>query len=391
MKVVIVGGGFAGVKAALELAYKKGIEVTLISDQTYFEYHAALYRSATGRSPLEVAIPLKDFFEYAENVEIVEDTITNIDAVSKHVIGEDGSRFEFDSLLLALGATTEYYGIKGLQHYAYGIKTIQEALHLKRTIHEQLLEQKAEQDYVVIGAGPSGVELAAELTTYLKMIRKKHRVITDFRVELVEASSRVLAAMPEAFSDSVTKRLSSLGVTVITNTPVKSETNHRLTLPHSSIETHTVIWTAGVTNNPLFTKHPTIFSLVAANKVKVDAYLQATKDIYVLGDSAATHYSGMAQTAIYDAKFVTKNLVRKSKGKQLVSYTAKRPVYAVPVGPRWAAVLWGRVHIYGMLGSLLRRLADLRLFVTFLPLKKALGVWRYGFVHDEVCSICGRL
>ncbi|MFO0971048.1 MAG: FAD-dependent oxidoreductase [Candidatus Saccharimonadales bacterium] len=387
-RVVVVGGGFGGVRAALLLANKKGFEVKLISKQSYFEYHAALYRSATGRSPLEVAIPLHDFFRYARNIEVIEDTISGIIKNERRLIGESGSKYEYDFLIFALGNVTEYYAIGGLKDFAYGVKTIHEALKLKRHLHEQLLSAESERNYVVIGAGATGVELSAELTAYLQTIRRKHNITTSFTVDLVEASPRALVAMPKDFSKIVTKRLNKLGVKTLFNTPVKSETLDSIQLPKGPILSHTVIWTAGVANNSFFSQFPAIFKLGKANRVVVDEYLQSDPDIYVIGDSAVTEYSGMAQTALYDARFVVRNLIRQEKGKSLHAYKPRQPIYAIPVGARWAAVLWGRVRIYGRLGWLLRRLADLKLYLTFLPFLKAVTVWRYGFVDEEVCSIC---
>lgn len=388
MRVVIVGGGFGGVRAALSLANKRGIEVKLISNQGYFEYHAALYRSATGRSPLEVAIPLRDFFAYAKNVEVLEDTIADIDKDNRKVTGESGSKYAYDALILALGNITEYYGIKGLKEYAYGVKTIHEALKLKRHLHEQLLNSESDRNYIVIGAGATGVELSAELSAYLKKIRRKHKISRTFQIDLIEASPRALASMPEDFSAAVERRLKKMGVITHFNTPVKSETVDSVQLPQGPIHSHTVVWTAGVTNNPFFSKFPSIFRLGKVGRVEVDRYLKAAEGIYVIGDSAVTPFSGMAQTALHDANFVVGNIIRKVKGQQMLAYKPKRPIYAIPVGSRWAAVLWGKARIYGRLGWILRRLADLRLYLTFLPLRKALTTWRYGFVDEEVCSVC---
>jgi len=388
MKIVIVGGGFGGVRTALVLANKRGIEVKLISDQSYFEYHAALYRSATGRSPLEVAIPLEEFFSFAKNVEVIEDKIIDIDDVNQRVIGESASKYSYDSLVLATGNVTEYFNVTGLREFAFGVKTIQEALKLKRHLHDQLLNSESERNYVVIGAGATGVELSAELTAYLKKIRHKHKIKHAFTVDLVEAGPRVLASMPKEFSRKVERRLKKLGVKTIFNTAVKAEHVDDIQLPQGSIASHTVIWTAGVGNNPLLTKHPQIFEFGKVGRVKVDQHLQAVPNIYVIGDSAVTTYSGMAQTALHDANFVAKNLLRTSQGKPELLYKPKRPIYAIPVGSRWAAVLWGETKIYGRLGWVLRRLADLKLYLLFLPLLKALTTWRYGFVEEEVCPIC---
>ena len=388
MKIVIVGGGFGGVRTALALANKKDIEIKLISDQSYFEYHAALYRSATGRSPLEVAIPLEEFFTFAKNIEVIKDKIIDIDEVRQRVIGESASKYSYDSLVLATGNVTEYFNVTGLKEFAYGVKTIQEALKLKRHLHEQLLKAESERNYVVIGAGATGVELSAELTAYLKKIRRKHKIKHAFTVDLIEAGPRVLGTMPEEFSRKVERRLKKLGVKTILNTAVKAEHVDDIQLPQGVVASHTVIWTAGVGNNPLFAKYPEIFVFGKVGRVKVDKHLQAIPNIYVIGDSAVSTYSGMAQTALHDANFVAKNLLRTRQGKSKLTYKAKKPIYAIPVGSRWAAVLWGKTKIYGRLGWVLRRLADLKLYLLFLTPIKAVTTWKYGFEDEEVCPIC---
>lgn len=388
MKVVIVGGGFAGVRAALKLANKTSFEVKLISAQTYFEYHAALYRSATGRSPLEVAIPLADFFEYAKNIEVINDKIIGLDPKNKTITGESGSDWQYDTLILALGNVTQYFGIKGLQQYSYGVKTVHEALGLKRHVHEDLVNHHSDLNYVVIGAGATGVELSAELIAYLHSTRRKHKIKRAFSLELVEASPQVLPALPANFTKRVQERLAKIGVKLYLNSPVKSETAQSITLPSGNIKSHTVVWTAGIENNPFFTEHLHVFKVGKLGRAKVNEYLQAAPDIYVLGDSADTKYSGMAQTALHDATFVANNLIRAVNNKPMRKYEPARPVYAIPVGPRWTAVLWGKVKIYGFAGWILRRLADLRLYLMFLPLDKAFTTWRYGMVLEESCPIC---
>lgn len=388
MKVVIVGGGFGGVKTALNLARDRLFEVKLISDHTYFEYHAALYRSATGRSPLEVAIPLQEFFEDSPNVEVVKDKIIAVDPNRKTVSSEGGSKWTYDVLVLAVGSVTAYYNIRGLKKYSYGVKTIHQALELKRHLHDDLIAGHEERNYVVVGGGATGVELAAELTAYLGDIRKKHRLPQhSYDISLVEASERVMPQLPAGFSHRIERRLKKLGVRLYLNTPVKSETYQRIKLPTGSIETHTVVWTAGMTNNPLFETND-FFETAKNKKVIVNEHLEAAKDIYVIGDSAATKYGGMAQTALYDANFIVANLKRQIRKKSRRPYVPKLPIYAIPVGPRWAAVLWGKFETYGYLGWVLRRLADLRLYLKFLPIYKALTVWRYGIVIEEVCPVC---
>ena len=387
-KIIIVGGGFGGVRLALNLSGDKRFDVSLISQHTYFEYHAALYRSATGRSPLEVALPLRELFENSPNVEVINQKIDKINLKNKTVSDDKGYKYNYDILVLAVGSVTAYYGIRGLKKYSYGVKSIHEALELKRHLHDSLVKGYEENDYVVVGGGATGVELSAELTAYLRDIRRRHNLRDhSFRVSLVEAGPRVLPLLPARFSQRVEKRLKKTGVNLYLNSPVASETYKSIHLPAGSINTRTVIWTAGTTNNPLFAKHK-FFRLTKGNKVEVDEYLQAARDVFVIGDGAATKFSGMAQTALNDADFITDNLKRTAAGREPNAYKPKRPVYAIPVGPHWSAIRWGKMEIYGRLGWLLRRLADLRLYIHFMPFKKALTTWNYGIEIDENCEIC---
>ncbi len=388
-KVVIAGAGFAGVYAALKLANTKGIKVVLISPSSYFEYHAALYRSATGRSPLEVAIPLEEFFSYAKNIEVVKDKALGIDEKSQSLAGESGANYHYDELILALGNSTAFYGIEGLEEHALGVKTIQEALRLKRHLHDHLAGQYKEAAYVVVGAGATGVELSAEMVYYLEKIRKMHGLKNmSYSIYLVEAGSRVLGNLPEKFSQKVEKRLKEIGVKILLNTAVKSKTAEEIQLPNKNIKTHTVVWTAGAQNNHFLIQHKDIFGLGKLKRVTVNNRLEGAPHIYVVGDAADTEYSGMAQTALNHAGFVASNIIREQKGKPLLSFQAKKPIYAVPVGAHWAAVLWGETMIFGRLGWVLRRAADLHLYLKFLPLRKAVSVWRYGLTKEEICPVC---
>jgi NADH dehydrogenase FAD-containing subunit len=170
------------------------------------------------------------------------------------------------------------------------------------------------------------------------------------------------------------------------NQTVQAETADALMVSGHSIDSHTVVWTAGVTNHPFFSANK--FSLSEHGKVVVDKYLQAEPDIYVIGDNADTPFSGMAQTALHDAKFLASNLGRQASAKKLRTYKPEKPVYVTPVGNGWAAVLMGSFHIYGWGGWALRSAADFKAFNDYEPWWKASKHWVAEYQDEPTCPIC---
>ncbi len=385
MNITIIGGGFGGVKAALELAKHSDNTITLITDHPDFQYYPTLYSSATGHSHAESWAPLGEIFGDHDNVHVYIDTIDHIDAPSKTVRGASQAVYHYETLIIAVGVVTTYFGIPGLETYAYGIKTPDEIHKLKQRLFVDIAEKGLlDKNYVVVGAGPTGVELSAAIGTYIARLCKHYDVRKhSIKVRLVEAAPRVLPRSSEKVSRKVQARLERLGVTVETNKRVERENARELIVSGKPIESHTVIWTSGVSNNPLFASHPGIFTLAKNGRVVVDDQMVAHKDIYVIGDNAATPFTGLAQTAIHDAKFVAKNIMRVHNGKKPKKYRAVLPVSAIPVGIRWAVVEWRFIRIYGVLGSMLRRAADMIGYSDVLPLGTSLGAWRAATVHEN--------
>ncbi len=363
--VLILGGGFGGVKAALELAGDSRFEITLMSDQANFRFYPSLYRTATGGKKAASAIPLKEIFE-AKKVALVKDQALSLDRSKQSVKGASGKNYSYDVLIIALGMVTNFFGIKGLGQYAFGIKTVDEAQALRQHIQQQLLNGKpGNLNYVVIGGGPTGVELAGALPEYIRHLTRRHNLKKPpVHVDLVEALPRLVPRMPKSYSLAVQKRLRRLGVKLYLKQAVKAQTADALMLEDHSIASHTVIWTAGVTNHPFLKAND--FRLNDLGQAVVDQYLKAEDNIYVIGDNAGTPYSGMAQTALYDGILIAANLKRQASGKSPQAYKPKKPVYITPVGRNWAAVQWGGLHIYGWLGWVLRTAAD---FVAYHDLE----------------------
>lgn len=378
MKVTIVGGGFGGVKTALELAKHKNMDITLISDKTDFQYFPALYGTATGHSKRQAWVPLGEIFGNVRNVTVYIDKIASIDPKAKQLQSTSGKVYEYDHCVLAMGAVTTYFGIKGLDTYAHGVKSAEEIMRLKQHLYQQMGQQHTiDKNYVIVGGGPTGVELAASLGTYLERLRAYYRLPQrKIHITLVEASPRVLSRMHEKTSKSVEKRLRKIGVKIETGKTVESASVDTLMVSGRPIKSQTVIWTSGVANNPFFQENAQQFELSRNGRVVVDEYMRAGKDLYVIGDNAFTPFSGLAQVALHDAKFVANHLVRQRDRQPLKKYKAVMPPVVVPVGENWAVFEWRGIRLKGWAASLLRRAADVIGYSDILPLGHALNIWQ---------------
>ncbi len=389
MRVVIAGGGFGGVKAALELSKDHRFSVVLISNSDHLLYYPALYSTATGHNRQESMIPLETIFEHHKNVKVVRDTVTSITPDRRLIVGEN-DQYHYDSLIMALGVVTTYFGIEGLAENAFGIKSEAEVARLKQHLHDELATDKhMDKNYVVVGAGPTGVELSAALITYLDEIAASHSVRHGkIRISLVEAMPQVLPRMSKRAGTLVQKRLKQLGIMVKTNHKVQAATNEAIVIDGKAVPTETIMWTSGVTNHPFFKQHEHIFPLAKNGRVEVDEYLRGAPHVYVIGDNAATQYTGLAQTALHDAHFVTSHLKRLKDNKRLKKYTAKKPPVVVPVGKNWAIFEWGPFTFGGIVASLLRYAADFIGYSDVLSFGRAVGALHSQFERQESCETC---
>lgn len=388
-KVLIVGGGFAGVKAALELSPDNRFDVTLVSDEDYFRYYPALYHTATGGARQVSAIHLSELLAN-HPIKFIKARATHLNRPKKQLLAKGAGAIDYDVLIMALGMDTNFFGIKGLAEFSYGIKSIEEAERLKTHLHQQLVtDHKPDRKYLIVGGGPTGVELAGALPGYLKQIMRhhgiKHRVA---KVELIEAMPHILPRMTRDVARATARRLRKLGVAVRTNQKVEAQSVDALTINGQPVYSHTVVWTAGVACNRFFQDNN--FVMTEHHKVEVNQYLLAEPDIYVLGDNAETPYSGVAQTALHDAIFVADNLKRLQDGKQPEVYKVRRPVYVTPTGPNWASVVYGKFRVYGRLAWWIRRAADFVAYNDYQPWWPASRRWLAMDTQEESCPVCGQ-
>ena len=386
-RIVIIGGGFGGIQTALKLAGDDRFRVTLVTNRPDFHYYPSLYRTATGGRRMISSIPLTEIFE-GKSVNIILDEAVSVDREKRIVTTKVNHNIGYEALVLALGVQTNYFNIEGLEELSFGIKTPDDAEELKMHLHKQLIEDgKPDTNYVVIGGGPSGIELAGSLVSYLKAMLKSHGIENrSVHVDLVEAAPRLVPRMPKDISIMIRRRLRKLGVQLYLKTVVQSQTADALMVHDKAIRSHTVVWTAGVTNHPFFKDNG--FQATRTGKVRVDQYLQSEPGIYVIGDNADTPYSGMAQTALYDGGYIAANLKRVANHEDPSPYRAKKPVYVLPAGEGWAAVLWGKVRLYGRAGWFLRSMADLIAYNDFEPWRLATKRWMAQVDEEDTCPLC---
>src|SRR5246500_4602508 len=340
-KVVIIGGGFGGLSAAQHLNSSL-VDVTLIDRRNYHLFQPLLYQVATGSlSPGEVASPLRSVLSQQKNTSVWLGTVVDIDPDSKHVVLADGATVPYDSLIVAPGSQTSYFGHNEWQEWAPGMKSVEEATAIRHKIlyafevAERLsdpLQRRSWLTFVIVGAGPTGVELSGAIAEIARQTLKN-----DFRsihpeeaqIILLDGAPRILMPFAEDLSDKASRSLAKLGVQVNCGTIVKHVDEAGLTIESNqrtdSIAAKTVIWAGGITASPL---GRILAGRTGAEtdrgggiKVKPDLTVPNYPDIYVIGDLAAAMdpngkpLPGLAQVAMQGGTYAAKAILRKVKGQ----------------------------------------------------------------------------
>jgi NADH dehydrogenase len=340
-KVIIIGGGFGGLSAAQALK-SAPVDVTLLDRRNYHLFQPLLYQVATGSlSPGEIAAPLRGVLSRQKNTRVLLGDVVDIDPVSKRVLVEDGASFEYDSLIVATGSQTNYYGHDDWQKWAPGLKSIEEATTLRHKIlyafevAERLddpAQRRAWLTFTIVGAGPTGVELAGAIGEIAReTLRHDFRSIhpEDAQIILLDGSPRVLMPFPEDLAQKAERSLAKLGVQTRMNAMVHEVTRDGIAYQCNgaaqSLSTKTVIWAGGVTVSPLakILAKRTGAETDRGGRIKVspDLTIPNFPDIYVVGDLALSidrhgkPLQGVAQVAMQGGAYAAKAVVRKVKGQ----------------------------------------------------------------------------
>lgn len=382
-KVIIVGGGFAGLNAAKAISQMKEFEITLIDQKNHHLFQPLLYQVASAAlNPADIAVPIRSVVGSKKNVQVVLGKVENVSLQKKALILE-GKEWGFDYLILACGATHSYFGHNEWENFAPGLKSLEQATEIRRRIflalelaekESDLLRKKALQTFVVIGGGPTGVELAGalgEITRYnlskdFKTIDPKHT-----RILLIEAGPRILPSFAPALSETATKNLESLGVSVLVNTRVTAVLKNGVQLGPEFVETSCAIWAAGVRASDIGEKLGVALDPSGRVLVNSDLSVPKHRNVFVLGDQA--HFKvgetnkalpGLAPVAIQQGKFMAKVLLADLKNRprpafeyvdkgQMATIGRKKAVaesggYSFRGLTAW--LMWLFVHIYYLIG-----------------------------------------
>jgi NADH dehydrogenase len=382
-RVVIIGGGFGGLQLARSLS-EKAFQIVLIDKNNFHQFQPLFYQVATaGLEPSSIAFPLRKVFSKKQGIHIRMAEVTSIEP-DKNCIQTSIGEIQYDHLIIATGADSNYFGNKEIQENSLPMKSIQEALQLRNTLfqcfEETLLTTNDEErsmylNFVVVGGGPTGVEVAGTLAEMKRFILPKDFPEIDFssmRIILLEGSPRVLNAMSEVSSKKAKEYLTKMGVEVQCDTVVTSYDGSIATLKNgSSIATKTLIWAAGVKGNLIGGLSEE--SYLPSGRLVVDEYNRIINcsNIYAIGDVACMQnelypkgHPQMAQPAIQQGKTLAKNLLLQQQEKDMNAFKYKDLGSMATVGRNKAVVelpnakfqgffawiLWLVVHLKSILG-----------------------------------------
>lgn len=401
-KVVIVGAGFGGISAAKALA-KAPVDITVVDRRNYHLFQPLLYQVATADlSPADVAWPIRGIFAKQDNVQVALNEVRDIDMTAQRVIGEN-SEFPYDYLIIATGARHSYFGNDHWEPFAPGLKRIVDATEIRRRVlmaferaelSRSEEEQARELTFVVVGGGPTGVEMSGAIAELARFsLASDFRQIKDHRarVILIEAGERILGAFPEDLSAKAQRSLEKLGVDVRLGNAVVDIDEGGVSLPNERIETSTVVWGAGVA-----VEHMSGWLDVETDRsgrvaVDPDMSLPNNKNIFVIGDAAKVAWQdgldapGIApaakQAGAYVAKVIDADL---SDTARPAPFKYKHAGNLATIGRHSAVIdfgwlklsgivawwLWGLAHIYFLIGVRKRVIVAFQWLWSYLSFSK---------------------
>lgn len=395
-RVVIIGAGFGGLKAAKELG-KAPVQLTVIDRDNYHLFQPMLYQVSTaGLSPDDISMSIRQILRKQHNTEVCLAEVTGIDVHEQQVITADKS-IPFDYLIVATGATSNYFGHEDWQQYAPGLKTLDDGMKLRDKILLAFEEAEKETDpekrqalltFVLVGGGPTGVELAGALADLAhESLSGNYRHIrpSEARIILVEGESRIMPSFPASLTRKASQHLKSMGVEIRTGVHVKAVDENCAMIGDERVSTQNVIWTAGVKASPAGIWLNAEVDHDGRVKVQRDLTVPGHPNIFVIGDTATVtqngkHLPGLAPVAMQEASYVATSIMDRIAGKE-----HSRPFYyfnkgtLATVGRSFAVVDIGIIRFTGLLAWLTWLLVHILFLIGFR--NRLLVLLQYAWVY----------
>lgn len=401
-QIVVVGAGFAGINAVRALGKNSSFEITLIDRRNYHLFQPLLYQVATaGLSPAEIATPIRSIFSDYPGVHVILENVRSVDP-KRNRIQTGAGEIEYDFLILACGAKHSYFANPEWESVSPGLKTLEQATEIRRRIllayelaekETDIEKQKALLTFVIVGGGPTGVEMAGAIGEI-----SRHTLERDFRnihpertrVVLVEAGPRILSGFPEKLSDRAQRDLEKMGVQVWVHTRVTGVDEDGVVFGTEKINAKTVIWAAGVQPSSLGGKLGVPLDRVGRVIVEQDLSLKDYPNVFVLGDQA--HFStadglglpGLAPVAMQQGRHAALNIRRSLAGQARLPFRyhdkgtmatigRKRAVAKVgrlEFGGFFAWAAWLFIHIYYLIGFKNRLFVFMQWFWAYMTFRR---------------------
>jgi NADH:ubiquinone reductase (H+-translocating) len=398
-RIVIVGGGFGGLNLAQALV-KSPVELTLVDRRNHHLFQPLLYQVATAAlNASDIAIPIRRILRGQRNVEVLLAEARSVDFAERRLLLDEGS-VSYDYLVVATGARHSYFGRDEWMPVAPGLKSIGDALEIRRRVLSAFEQAERESDpdkrerwltFVVVGAGPTGVELSGALCEIAK-----HALARDFRhidpaqarVILLEGSERVLPPYVPELSEQARKQLVRLGVDVRTGQRVTGIDGDGVQIGSERIGTRTVLWAAGVMGSGFGRALGVPLDRAGRIIVEPDLTVAGQPNVFAIGDGAClmqdgTPVPGVAPAAVQEARHTAKNLLRAIRGEPLLPFRYRNKGSLATVGRSAAVADFGKLKLSGPLAWLAWLVLHLMFLVGFRNRMIVLFQWMWSFVSYE--------
>ena len=372
--VVIVGGGFGGLAAAKGLK-RSPVNVLLIDRSNHHVFQPLLYQVATSvLAPGQIASPIRSLLSLQTNTSVMLGSVTGVDAASKQVIVDAGDKvglkIDYDYLILATGAKHTYFGHDEFAAFAPGLKSLADAESLRSHILEVFEKAEIEDDverrralltFVMVGAGPTGVEIASAIAVMARTsLRRDFRRIdpTSAHIVLVDAGARPLATFSEKLSEAAMRRLTTLGIEVRLGVAVQVVDEEGVVMGNERVRAKTVVWTAGVAPSPAGKWLGTVVDRAGRVRIEPDLTVPEHPDIFAIGDTASLDQDGhplpgVAQVAMQQGKYAAKSIFRRVAGQSpLPPFRYFDKGNLAVVGRNFAVLQSGGVQLSGFMAWL---------------------------------------